>query len=374
MVVMNPSGDVAARQASLILWSTGLMLLIIVPVIAFTLFFAWRYRASNKDATYDPEWNHSTHLEVLIWTAPLMIIIALGAMTWLFTHLLDPYRPLDRIDAATPVTEETPTLDVQVVALDWKWMFIYPELGIATVNELAAPVDTPINFRLTSSSIMNAFYVPALSGMIYAMPGMQTRLHAVINSEGVYNGFSANYSGSGFSNMHFQFLGLSNEDFEAWVERVRAEGQPLDRARYLEVEQPSELEPVHYYSSVEDGLYRSIVNMCAEAGRMCADEMMHIDMQGGAGVDSVHNLERLIYDGNRSHGETAGYGPSGYAGAGSEESEAPGATFPATDRPARSDEPAPGTSGSPGEAPPEDGAPEAPEDDDASPAPDQLNN
>ncbi len=341
LVVMNPAGDVATRQANLILWSTGLMLLIIVPVILFTLFFAWKYRASNRDATYDPEWNHSTKLEVLIWTAPLMIIIALGAMTWLFTHLLDPYRPLTRIAPGQPVTEETRTLTVEVVALDWKWMFIYPELGIATVNELAAPVDTPIAFRLTSSSIMNSFYIPALSGMIYAMPGMQTQLHAVINREGTYEGIASNYSGPGFSNMHFKFLGMSQDGFDEWVARVRAQGQPLTRERYLEVEAPSEMEPVHYYSQVDRGLFRAILNMCVEPGRMCMDEMMHIDMQGGGGLDSLHHMDRLIYDTNRAHDSHFGHGPSGYAGAGEAGgAEAPGATFPASDRRPRSEEPA----------------------------------
>lgn len=341
MVVMNPSGDVASRQANLILASTGLMLLIIVPVIAATLWFAWRYRHTNEEATYDPEWHHSTGLEVLIWTAPLMIVVALGAMTWLYTHLLDPYRPLDRIDAARPVTADTRTLTVEVVALDWKWMFFYPELNIATINELVAPVDTPINFRLTSTTVMNAFYVPALSGMIYAMPGMETKLHAVMNQEGVYDGFASNYSGPGFSNMHFKFHGLSDQGFNEWVERVRAEGAPLDTARFMELEKPSELEPVHYYSGVEEGLYRRILNMCAQPGKMCMDEMMHVDAQGGGGHHAT-GRDALVYDTNRSHGD-AGHGPSGYVGAadgnapeGTGAAESPGATFPAANRPTRS--------------------------------------
>ncbi|WP_182084958.1 ubiquinol oxidase subunit II [Aureimonas sp. ME7] len=335
LVVMNPSGFIASQQANLILISTGLMLLIIVPVIVATLWFAWRYRASNPDARYDGDWHHSTQLEVLIWTAPLMIIIALGAVTWISTHLLDPYRPLERIDAARPVTAETPPITVEVVALDWKWMFIYPELGIATVNELAAPVDRPINFKLTSSAIMNTFYVPALAGMIYTMPGMETKLHAVINKPGIYDGLSANYSGPGFSNMHFKFHGLEAAEFDAWVAKVKAEGQPLDRTRYMEVEKPSEAEPIHYYASVDDDLFHSILNMCVEPGRMCMDEMMHIDMQGGGGHDSAANRDRLVYDGNRHH-DGAGHGPSGYAGAKVEGEEAPGATFPASGRTPRS--------------------------------------
>ena len=254
-VVLNPSGDVALQQRNLIIASTLLMLLIIVPVIALTLIFARRYRADNTEAVYDPEWHHSTQLEVVIWTAPLLIIIALGAITWLSTHTLDPYRPLTRIDGSQPVPPGVKPLDVQVVALDWKWLFFYPEQGIATVNELAAPVNVPIAFKITSATVMNSFFIPALAGQVYAMAGMQTQLHAVINEEGTYNGFSANYSGSGFSRMNFAFHGLTQQGFDQWVAKVKAEGTALDRAAYLELEKPSEQVPVQYFSSVENGLY-----------------------------------------------------------------------------------------------------------------------
>lgn len=331
MVVMSPSGDVADQQRDLIVASTLLMLIIIVPVIAATLLFAWRYRASNKAATYDPDWHHSTGLEVLIWTAPLMIIIALGALTWISTHLLDPYRPIERLDASRPVTADMKPLTVEVVALDWKWMFFYPELGIATVNELAAPVDRPIAFKLTSAAIMNSFYIPALAGQIYAMPGMETKLHAVINKPGVYDGFSANYSGSGFSKMRFKFHGLDTAGFDAWVAKVKAEGKPLDRARYLDVEKPSEAEPVHYYASVENGLYEAILGMCVEPGKMCMREMMMIDAKGGVSEGHEANRERLVHDRTGSH-EGFGYG------SGQKTEEAPGATFPASGRVPRSQE------------------------------------
>ena len=327
MVVMNPSGDVAIQQRDLIVVSTILMLIIIVPVIAATLLFAWRYRASNKAATYDPDWHHSTGLEVLIWTAPLMIIIALGAITWISTHLLDPYRPLERIDAERKVGDIKP-ITVEVVALDWKWMFIYPELGIATVNELAAPVDVPINFKITSSAIMNSFFIPALAGQIYAMPGMETKLHAVINKPGEYFGMSANYSGAGFSGMNFKFHGQSQADFDGWVAKVKAEGKPLDRAAYLEMEKPSEREPVHYYASVDQGLYKAVLNMCVVDGKMCMDEMMHIDAMGGGGEDSQAARARLVHDaqGHDGHGHGAAH------------EEAPGATFPASGRESRSED------------------------------------
>ena len=182
LVVLKPAGDVAAQQGDLLMISTLLMLIIILPVMALIVFFAWKYRASNKDAEYQPEWDHSTSLELVIWAAPLLIIICLGALTWAGTHLLDPYRPIDRIKPGQAVAENVEPLQVNVVALDWKWMFIYPQYGVATVNELAAPVDRPIRFHITSSSVMNSFYIPALAGQIYAMPGMETKLHAVITA------------------------------------------------------------------------------------------------------------------------------------------------------------------------------------------------
>ncbi|WP_448207851.1 ubiquinol oxidase subunit II [Azospirillum sp. sgz302134] len=318
-VVLDPSGDVAVQQRNLIITSTVLMLLIIVPVIALTLLFAWRYREQNTNAVYDPEWHHSTRLEVLIWSAPLAIIIAIGAITWLSTHTLDPYRPLTRLDASQPLPPGVKPINVQVVALDWKWLFFYPDLGIATVNELAAPVNVPVSFKITSATVMNSFFIPALAGQVYAMAGMETNLHAVINKEGIYNGFSANYSGSGFSHMNFNFRGLSREGFDQWVAKVKGSGKPLDRATYLQLERPQEDAPVQYFASVENGLYNAVLNMCALPGKMCVAEMNHIDSMGGAGRESRENKERLQYD-NRLLQE-------GH--------EAPAATNPASGRPPR---------------------------------------
>src|SRR6201989_809527 len=159
-VLLNPSGSVAAQQGHLIVQSTILMLLIVIPVIVLIVVFAWRYRQSNKDATYTPDWDHSTQLELVIWAAPLLIIIALGALTWISSHTLDPYRSLRRIDAQRQVAPDTRPLLVEAVALDWKWLFIYPEQGIAVVNEAAAPIDVPIQFNITASSVMNFFFFP----------------------------------------------------------------------------------------------------------------------------------------------------------------------------------------------------------------------
>jgi cytochrome o ubiquinol oxidase subunit 2 len=288
---MNPSGDIAAQQAHLVLVSTLLMLLIIVPVIFLTLFFAWRYRKSNTSARYEPDWDHSTQLELIIWGAPLLIIIVLGLLTWISTHLLDPYRSLQRIDAQRPLAADAKPLEVQVVALDWKWLFIYPEQGIATVNELATPVDVPVRFKITASSYMNSFYIPALAGQIYAMPGMQTQLNAVINKPGEYEGFSANYSGAGFSHMRFKYYGMSDADFSAWVKKVKAGGE-LSRDGYLTLEKPSERDPVRYYGKVTPpNLFDSILNRCVAEGTVCMDKMMSADSGRNQSVIAAKNLK-----------------------------------------------------------------------------------
>lgn len=286
-LVLDPPGDIAAQQGDLIVVATLLMLIVIVPVIAMTLWFAWRYRASNTKATYTPEWDHSTQLELAIWAIPLLIIIALGAITWVSTHKLDPYRPLDRIAPGQPVAENMKPLVVEVVALDWKWLFLYPEQGIATVNEVAAPVDRPVEFRITGTTVMNSFYVPALAGMIYAMPGMQTKLHAVMNAPGDYEGFSANYSGAGFSHMRFRFKAFDDAGFARWVDSARAAPARLDRAAYLALEQPSIREPVRRYGGVDPGLYDAILNRCVDPARMCMHQMMAIDAAGGAPAAGV---------------------------------------------------------------------------------------
>ncbi|RDI58014.1 ubiquinol oxidase subunit II [Microvirga subterranea] len=317
LVVMNPAGDVAVQQRNLIIASTALMLLVILPVIALTFLFAWRYRASNPDATYDPDFHHSTQLEVVIWTVPLLIIIALGAMTWIGTHTLDPFRPLTRIAPNKPVPPDMKHLTVEVVALDWKWLFIYPEYGVASVNEMAAPVDVPISFRITSSSVWNTFYVPAMAGMIYAMPAMETKLHGVMNEEGDFTGQSAHYSGSGFSRMNFGFRSLSQQGFDEWVAKVKSAGAALDREAYLKLEKPSEEVPVQYYATVDNGLFDAVVGLCVTPGQMCVGEMHHIDRTGGAAEESEANRVRLDYDNRRLE---SGDEPSG-------------ATFPASGRP-----------------------------------------
>ncbi|WP_426196408.1 ubiquinol oxidase subunit II [Massilia sp. DWR3-1-1] len=289
-IVMNPAGDIANQQADLIVVSTLLMSLIIVPVIALIIIFAWRYRRSNTSAPYKPEWDHSTRLELVIWGAPLLIIIALGLITWISTHLLDPYRPLHRLDAQRPIAANTKVLEVQVVALDWKWLFIYPELGIATVNELATPIDVPVRFKITASTVMNSFYIPAMAGQIYAMPSMQTTLNAVMNKPGVYDGFSANYSGAGFSNMRFKLHSMDQAGFDAWVAKVKSEASPLDRATYLALEKPTVKDAVRHFNSVETNLFDAVVNRCVEPGSICMSQQMHADAHRHPGATVEHQL------------------------------------------------------------------------------------
>jgi cytochrome o ubiquinol oxidase subunit 2 len=276
-VVMNPSGDIALQQSHLIIISVILMLLIIVPVMILIVVFAWRYRKGNTTARYEPDWDHSTKLELIIWGAPLLIIIALGLITWISTHTLDPYRPLDRLDANRPISSAAQPMIVEVVALDWKWLFIYPELGIATVNELATPIDVPVRFKITASTVMNSFYIPALAGQIYAMPGMETQLNAVINAPGAFDGFSANYSGAGFSNMRFEYYGMGEKDFERWVKKVKGSGKELDREAYAKLEKPSERDPVRYYGVVAPDLYHAVLNRCVAVDEVCMDKMMAAD-------------------------------------------------------------------------------------------------
>ncbi len=283
-VVMDPSGDVASQQRNLVVTSTILMLLIIIPVMVLTVLFAWHYRSSNKKAVYTPDWDHSTQLELVIWAAPLMIIICLGALTWMGSHMLDPYRQIGRIDATRPLPYDPDPIEVDVVALDWKWLFIYPKQGIATVNDVAAPIDRAIDFHITSATVMNSFYIPALAGQIYAMPGMETKLHAVINAAG-------------------------QADFDKWVAKAKAAGQTLDRATYLALEHPSENVQPAFYANVAPNLYDAILNLCVQQGKMCIHEMMAIDQKGGLGLAGVNNTLPLTYDKYARRG--AVFGPEG---------------------------------------------------------------
>ncbi|QCP54662.1 ubiquinol oxidase subunit II [Trinickia violacea] len=248
--VLDPKGSIGAAEKALIGTSTFAMLIVVIPVIILTLVFAWRYRASNRKATYAPKWAHSTAIEVVVWTIPTLIILFLAVLTWKTSHELDPYKPIE---------SEVKPIEIQVVALDWKWLFVYPEYGIATVNQIAFPVGTPVNFRITSDAVMNSFFIPQLGSQIYAMAGMQTKLHLVADHAGDYAGISANYSGEGFSDMKFRALAVSPEEFKAWVQKVKASNERLDMDTYYAVAKPSVKNPVRYFSSSDTELFHKIM-------------------------------------------------------------------------------------------------------------------
>ncbi|MDQ0122434.1 cytochrome o ubiquinol oxidase subunit 2 [Pseudomonas lini] len=251
MTLLNPTGQVGLEQRNLIITATLLMLLVVIPVIVMTFLFAWKYRASNTNATYTPKWNHSTKIEIAVWTVPILIIIALGYVTYVSTHELDPYRPLE--SDVKPIT-------IEVVSLDWKWVFIYPEQGIATVNKIVFPTNTPVNFKVTSDSVMNSFFIPGLGGQIYAMAGMQTKLHLIANRDAEMEGISANYSGAGFTGMKFKAISTSQENFDAWVSEVKKAPKQLETAEYEALTKPSQNNPVELYSSVTPNLFQIIVD------------------------------------------------------------------------------------------------------------------
>ena len=248
--VLDPAGSIGVAEKALITVSTEAMLIVVVPVIFLTLLFAWRYRASNRAATYRPKWAHSTGIEFVIWVIPGLIIAFLAVLTWNSTHALDPYKP---------IASDVKPLKVDVVALDWKWLFIYPDLGIASVNQLAFPVGTPVAFNITSDSVMNSFFIPQLGSQVYAMSGMQTQLHLVADRAGDFAGLAANFSGPGFSDMKFRALATPQDQFDAWVAKVRASSNPLDAHSYESVAAPSEKTPVTYFSTVTPKLFESIM-------------------------------------------------------------------------------------------------------------------
>lgn len=249
--LFNPAGDIGHQEKTLIIVATGLMLLVVIPVTALTLYFAWRYRASKPTAAFAPNWAHSTGIEIVVWSIPCVIVAILAVLIWKTTYALDPYKPIE---------STTPPLRVEVVALNWKWLFIYPDYGIASVNQLAIPVDRPVEFKLTAASIMNSFFIPQLGSQVYAMPGMQTELHLIANRPGTFRGMSAAYSGSGFSDMHFQTLATSRQEFDNWVARARKSRLTLDQPGYALLQQDSHGYAATLYGAVKPGLFEQIVN------------------------------------------------------------------------------------------------------------------
>ena len=266
VALMEPKGQIAAAEKSLIITATLLMLIVVIPVIILTLVFAWKYRESNKDAIYRPNWSYSHRIEVAVWSVPIAIILVLGTLTWRTTHELDPYKPL--------VSKEKP-ITIEVVALDWKWLFIYPEQHIATVNEIVFPAHTPVNFKITSDTVMNVFFIPQLGSQIYAMAGMQTRVSLIADTAGTYEGLSANFSGAGFPDMRFTATATSQAAFDAWIAKVKASPDRLNLGGYGALSSPSSKDRVRYFSDVEPLLYSAVLDkyMDKSSGMKLADRI-----------------------------------------------------------------------------------------------------
>lgn len=281
MVLLHPAGLVAQEQSHLMIVTFAILASIVFPVIIACFVVAWRYRASNKRAKFDPKWDHSPKIELLVWGWPVLIIVAVGGISWVGTHRLDPYKPLTQVAQGQPVPASDPPLQIDVVSLRWKWLFIYPQYGIATVNQLAAPINQPITFHLTADTMMNSFFIPTLAGQIYTMPGMMTQLHAVINKIGVFRGLSTNFSGDGFTDMRFKFYGMTRQKFQQWVATVRDSDQHLDLATYEQLAKPQRSAPVSYYSSYKPGLFMHIVNRCVQPTEVCKSELMAEDAHAG---------------------------------------------------------------------------------------------
>ena len=249
--VLDPKGQVGIDEKYLIVVATVLMLLVVIPVIGMTLYFAWRYREGREHEIYDPKWAHSTKIEVVVWLIPIVIIAILGTLTWYSTQELDPYKPLDH---------EHEPITIQVVSLNWKWLFIYPEQGIATVNEVVFPKDVPVEFKITSDTTMNSFFIPQLGSQIYSMAGMTTRLNLIANEAGEFDGISANYSGAGFTGMKFKAIAKDSEqDFEKWVSAVKHSPATLNDDSYAQLAKHSENNPVSYYGSVDSQMFQHVV-------------------------------------------------------------------------------------------------------------------
>jgi cytochrome o ubiquinol oxidase subunit 2 len=227
------------------------MLIVVIPVLVMSVGIPWRYRASNTKAKYDPEWRHSNLIEAVIWIGPALIVAALGVLVWTSTHRLDPYKAL---------SSERPPVEVEAVSLDWKWLFIYPELGIATVNQLVFPVNTPLSLRITSDTVMTAFFIPQLGSQIYSMAGMETRLNLMADEPGNYWGDNSQYSGNGFHDMHFEAKATTPEAFGQWVDQVKQSSLQLDDAELAKLEKPSAgWVPVAHFSAVKPKLFDSIM-------------------------------------------------------------------------------------------------------------------
>ena len=256
--VLDPAGPVGAGDRVILLDALAIMLVIVVPTILCTLFFAWHYRATNRRATYAPGWAYSGRLEFLVWAIPALVVLFLGGVAWVGSHDLDPAKPLQSHQAP---------LEVDVVSLNWKWLFIYPAEHIASINHLVLPVGVPVHFRLTSATVMNVFFVPQLGSMIYTMNGMVTELNLEADRAGTYLGLAAHFNGDGFADMHFHTDAVSAQQYAEWITRARATGPVLDEPAYRALLRPSENVPPFTYREVVPSLFEAIASQRLPPGQ-----------------------------------------------------------------------------------------------------------
>jgi cytochrome o ubiquinol oxidase subunit 2 len=248
--VLNPAGPIGAQEKQLLINSTAIMLAIIIPTMIATIAVAWWFRAGNKKAEYRPDWEYSGAIEMVVWSIPALTVMLLGGIAWIGSHDLEP---------STPLKSATPPLKVDVVSLDWKWLFIYPDQGIATVNQLVVPTGVPVSYRLTSATVWNSFFVPQLGTMIYTMPRMTTRLNLRADRPGIYDGISSHFSGDGFSGMNFKVQAVPADQFSAWAASARGSALKLDGQGYAELSRPSSYVKPMTYGTVMPGLYDAVV-------------------------------------------------------------------------------------------------------------------
>ena len=248
--VLDPKGPIALAERNLLFKAIAIMMIVIIPVFLMAAFFTRRYRGTNRKARYTPSFDFYWPAEIIVWGVPAAIVAWLAVHLWINTYKLDPYTEID---------PSVKPLQVQAIAQDWKWLFVYPEHDIAVVNELAMPVGTPVSITITSDTVMNSLVIPALGGQIYAMAGMQTRLNLLADEPGTFWGRNVQYSGTGFANQQFRTHAQSKEDFDAWLEKAKQSGKALDASAYEALAKPSEKVPVTYYSGVEPGLFDKII-------------------------------------------------------------------------------------------------------------------
>jgi len=261
--VLSPIGPVGAAERTILLDALAIMLAIVVPTIVATLAFAWWYRAGNTRARYLPNFQYSGQLELLVWSVPALVVLFLGGIAWISSHDLDPAQPLTW---AAPAQKRIQPLEVEVVSLDWKWLFIYPEQHIASINRLVVPTTVPLHLRVTSATVMNVFFVPRLGSEIYSMSGMATQINLQADQPGTYPGLSANFSGDGFSDMHFTLESVDSEQFNTWVASAATSGEVLDDTAYRSLlRQTSNIQP-HTYREVAPGLFNRIVSLQLPSG------------------------------------------------------------------------------------------------------------